>query len=138
MLHRGTEKLIELRNGNQSIPYFNRLDYVSVVAQEEIYVYSYEKLLSLRINITNSVFRTIFLELSRIFNHLLAVVTHAIDVGAFSPFLWAFEEREKIIEFYETNLGSRMHTPYLVAGGISISIAGSSPSPYNNNNYAAL
>jgi NADH dehydrogenase (ubiquinone) Fe-S protein 2 len=103
LLHRGTEKLIELRNGNQSIPYFNRLDYVSVVAQEEIYVYSYEKLLSLRINITNSVFRTIFLELSRIFNHLLAVVTHAIDVGAFSPFLWAFEEREKIIEFYETN-----------------------------------
>ena len=122
LLHRGTEKLIELRNGNQSIPYFNRLDYVSVVAQEEIYVYSYEKLLSLRINITNSVFRTIFLELSRIFNHLLAVVTHAIDVGAFSPFLWAFEEREKIIEFYETNWGARMHTPYLVAGGISISI----------------
>ena len=98
LLHRGTEKLIELRNYNQSIPYFNRLDYVSIVAQEEIYCYSIEKLLNLRINTLSSVFRVIFLEISRIFNHLLAVVTHAIDVGAFSPFLWAFEEREKLIE----------------------------------------
>ena len=99
LLHRGTEKLIELRNYNQSIPYFNRLDYVSIVAQEEIYCYSIEKLLNLRINTLSSVFRVIFLEISRIFNHLLAVVTHAIDVGAFSPFLFAFEEREKLIEF---------------------------------------
>jgi len=99
LLHRGTEKLIELRNWNQSIPYFNRLDYVSIVAQEEIYCYTIEKLLLVRISSVCSVCRVIFLEISRIFNHLLAVVTHAIDVGAFSPFLWAFEEREKLIEF---------------------------------------
>ena len=98
-LHRGSEKLIELRNWNQSIPYFNRLDYVSIVAQEEIYCYTIEKLLLVRISSVCSVCRVIFLEISRIFNHLLAVVTHAIDVGAFSPFLWAFEEREKLIEF---------------------------------------
>ena len=99
LLHRGSEKLIELRNWNQSIPYFNRLDYVSIVAQEEIYCYTIEKLLLVRISSVCSVCRVIFLEISRIFNHLLAVVTHAIDVGAFSPFLWAFEEREKLIEF---------------------------------------
>ena len=99
LLHRGTEKLIELRNFNQSIPYFNRLDYVSIVAQEEIYCYAIEKLLLLRIASLCSLSRLIFLEISRIFNHLLAVVTHAIDVGAFTPFLWAFEEREKLIEF---------------------------------------
>ena len=98
LLHRGSEKLIELRNWNQCIPYFNRLDYVSIVAQEEIYCYTIEKLLLVRISSVCSVCRVIFLEISRIFNHLLAVVTHAIDVGAFSPFLWAFEEREKLIE----------------------------------------
>ena len=99
LLHRGSEKLIELRNWNQCIPYFNRLDYVSIVAQEEIYCYTIEKLLLVRISSVSSVCRVIFLEISRIFNHLLAVVTHAIDVGAFTPFLWAFEEREKLIEF---------------------------------------
>jgi hypothetical protein len=99
LLHRGTEKLIELRNWNQSINYFNRLDYVSLVAQEEIYCYTIEKCLNLRISHLSSLIRVIFLEISRIFNHLLAVVTHAIDVGAFSPFLFGFEEREKLIEF---------------------------------------
>ena len=69
-----------------------------------------------------SIWRTLFLEISRIFNHLLAIVTHAIDVGAFTPFLWAFEERENLIEFYETTWGARMHTPYLIVGGISIDI----------------
>jgi NADH dehydrogenase (ubiquinone) Fe-S protein 2 len=103
LLHRGTEKLIELRNWNQSINYFNRLDYVSLVAQEEIYCYTIEKSLNLRISHLSSLIRVIFLEISRIFNHLLAVVTHAIDIGAFSPFLWAFEEREKLIEFYEAS-----------------------------------
>ena len=98
LLHRGSEKLIEWNEWNQIIPYFNRLDYVSIVAQEEIYCYTIEKLLLVRISSVCSVCRVIFLEISRIFNHLLAVVTHAIDVGAFSPFLWAFEEREKLIE----------------------------------------
>ena len=99
LLHRGSEKLIEWNEWNQIIPYFNRLDYVSIVAQEEIYCYTIEKLLLIRITSLCSICRVIFLEISRIFNHLLAVVTHAIDVGAFSPFLWAFEEREKLIEF---------------------------------------
>ena len=98
LLHRGSEKLIEWNEWNQIIPYFNRLDYVSIVAQEEIYCYTIEKLLLVRISSVCSVCRVIFLEISRIFNHLLAIVTHAIDVGAFSPFLWAFEEREKLIE----------------------------------------
>ena len=122
LLHRGSEKLIELRNWNQCIPYFNRLDYVSIVAQEEIYCYTIEKLLLVRISSVCSVCRVIFLEISRIFNHLLAVVTHAIDVGAFSPFLWAFEEREKLIEFYEASWGARMHTPYIIPGKVSIDI----------------
>jgi NADH dehydrogenase (ubiquinone) Fe-S protein 2 len=122
LLHRGTEKLIELRNWNQSINYFNRLDYVSLVAQEEIYCYTIEKSLNLRISHLSSLIRVIFLEISRIFNHLLAVVTHAIDIGAFSPFLWAFEEREKLIEFYEASWGARMHTPYIIPGKVSIDI----------------
>jgi len=87
LLHRGTEKLIEYRSFNKSIPYFNRLDYVSLLAQEEIYCYNIEKLLNIRISRYGSVIRTIFLEISRIMNHLLAVTTHAIDVGALTPFL---------------------------------------------------
>jgi len=122
LLHRGTEKILELRNLNQSIGYFNRLDYVSLLAQEEIYVYGIEKLLMLNISIISSLIRTMFLEISRIFNHLLGLTTHAIDVGAFTPFLWAFEEREKIIEYYESTFGARMHTSYLNIAGISIDI----------------
>ena len=91
--------MIEYKTYNQSIPYFNRLDYVSLIAQEEIYINNIEKLLNLRISRYGSVVRTIFLEISRILNHLLAVTSNAIDVGAFTPFLWAFEEREKLIEF---------------------------------------
>ena len=92
------------------------------MAQEEIYCYGIEKLLTLRISTIASVIRTIFLEISRILNHLLALTTHAIAIGAFTPFLWAFEEREKLIEFYEATWGARMHTPYLTPGGISIDI----------------
>jgi len=110
LLHRGTEKLIEYRSYNQSIPYFNRLDYVSLLAQEEIYCYGIEKLLNLRISRYASVIRTIFLEISRILNHLLALTTHAIDIGAFTPFLWAFEEREKLMSLLEAISGARMHT----------------------------
>ena len=101
LLHRGTEKLIEYKTYNQSIPYFNRLDYVSLIAQEEIYINNIEKLLNLRISRYGSVVRTIFLEISRILNHLLAVTSNAIDVGAFTPFLLGFEEREKLMSFYE-------------------------------------
>ena len=120
MLHRGTEKLVEYRSYNQSIPYFNRLDYASLLAQEEVYCYGIEKLSSLRISRYASVTRTILLEMSRTLNHLLAVTTHAIDVGAFTPFLWAFEEREKLMSFYEPTSGARMHTASLRPGGISV------------------
>ena len=120
MLHRGTEKLVEYRSYNQSIPYFNRLDYASLLAQEEVYCYGIEKLSSLRISRYASVTRTILLEMSRTLNHLLAVTTHAIDVGAFTPFLWAFEEREKLMSFYEPTSGARMHTAGLRPGGISV------------------
>jgi len=87
LLHRGTEKTFESHNLNQSIGYFNRFDYVSLLAQESIYIYGIEKLLLLNIFIISSLIRTIFLEISRIFNHLLGLTTHAIDVGAFTPFL---------------------------------------------------
>jgi NADH dehydrogenase (ubiquinone) Fe-S protein 2 len=96
------------------------LDYASLLAQEEVYCYGIEKLSSLRISRYASVMRTIFLEMSRILNHLLAVTTHAIDVGAFTPFLWAFEEREKLMSFYESISGARMHTAGLRPGGISV------------------
>ena len=122
MLHRGTEKLIEYRSYNQSIPYFNRLDYVSLLAQEEIYCYGIEKLLNLRISRYASVIRTIFLEISRILNHLLALTTHAIDIGAFTPFLWGFEEREILMSFYEAISGARIHAAYLRPGGISVDV----------------
>lgn len=122
MLHRGTEKLIEYRSYNQSIPYFNRLDYVSLLAQEEIYCYGIEKLLNLRISRYASVIRTIFLEISRILNHLLALTTHAIDIGAFTPFLWAFEEREKLMSLLEAISGARMHTAIIRPGGISVDV----------------
>ena len=122
LLHRGTEKLIEYRNINITIPYFHRLDYVSLLAQEEIYAYGLEKVFNLRISNLASVIRTVFLEISRIFNHLLAITTHAIDIGAFTPFLWAFEEREKVIEFYESMTGNRMHTSYITIGGVIIDI----------------
>jgi len=122
LLHRGTEKLIEYRSYNQSIPYFNRLDYVSLLAQEEIYCYGIEKLLNLRISRYGSVIRTIFLEISRILNHQLAVTTQALDIGAFTPFLWGFEEREILMSFYEAISGARIHVAYLRPGGISVDV----------------
>ena len=122
LLHRGTEKLIEYKTYNQSIPYFNRLDYVSLIAQEEIYINNIEKLLNLRISRYGSVVRTIFLEISRILNHLLAVTSNAIDVGAFTPFLLGFEEREKLMSFYEAISGARMHSGFLRLGGISVDV----------------
>ena len=122
LLHRGTEKLIEYRSYNQSIPYLNRLDYVSLLAQEEIYCYGIEKLLNLRISRYGSVIRTIFLEISRILNHQLAVTTQALDIGAFTPFLWGFEEREILMSFYEAISGARIHAAYLRPGGISVDV----------------
>jgi len=119
LLHRGTEKLIEYKTYTQALPYFDRLDYVSMMAQEEAYSLAVEKLLGIHIPIRARFIRVIFLEITRILNHLLACTTHALDVGALTPFLWAFEEREKLMEFYERVSGARMHAAYIRPGGVS-------------------
>lgn len=118
LLHRGTEKLIEYKNFVQALPYFDRLDYVSIIAQEHAYCLAIENLLGLAVPLRAQYIRTIFLEITRLLNHLLAVSTHALDVGALTPFLWAFEEREKLIEFYERVSGARMHAAYFRPGGV--------------------
>ena len=122
LLHRGTEKLIEHKTYIQALPYFDRLDYVSMMAQEHTYSLAIEKLASLKVPRRAKVIRVIFCEITRILNHLLAVGCHAMDVGAMTPFLWAFEEREKLMEFYERVSGARMHAAYIRPGGISSDI----------------
>lgn len=119
LLHRGTEKLLEYKTFLQGLPYFDRLDYVSMMCQEHVYSLAIENLLKIPISYKNKLIRMMFCELTRILNHLLAVTTHALDVGALTPFLWGFEEREKIMEFYERVSGARMHAAYIVPGGIS-------------------
>lgn len=119
LLHRGTEKLIEYKTYLQALPYFDRLDYVSIIAQEHAYCLAVENLLNISVPVRAKYIRTIFLEITRILNHLLAVSTHALDVGALTPFLWAFEEREKLMEFYERVSGARIHAAYFRPGGVS-------------------
>jgi len=118
LLHRGTEKLIEYKTYLQALPYFDRLDYVSMMCQEQAYSLSIEKLLNLKVPKRAKIIRTLFSEITRILNHLLAVGCHAMDVGAMTPFLWAFEEREKLMEFYERASGARMHAAYIRPGGV--------------------
>lgn len=122
LLHRGTEKLIEIKTYQQALPYFDRLDYVSMMAQEHAYSLAVENLLSLSVPVRASYIRMIFLEITRLLNHLLALTTHALDVGALTPFLWAFEEREKLMEFYERVSGARLHASYIRPGGVSADI----------------
>ena len=119
LLHRGTEKLIEYKNYLQALPYFDRLDYVSMMAQEHTYSLAIEKLANIKVPLRAQVIRVIFLEITRILNHLLAVGCHAMDVGAMTPFLWGFEEREKLMEFYERVSGARMHAAYIRPGGVT-------------------
>lgn len=107
LLHRGTEKLIEYKNYIQSLPYFDRLDYVSMMVQEQCYSLAVENLLNVKIPLRAQIIRVLFCEITRILNHLLALTTHALDVGALTPFLWGFEEREKLMEFYERVSGAR-------------------------------
>jgi NADH dehydrogenase (ubiquinone) Fe-S protein 2 len=122
LLHRGTEKLIEYKTYLQALPYFDRLDYVSMMAQEHTYSLAVERLGNIKIPYRAKVIRVIFAEITRILNHLLAVGCHAMDVGAMTPFLWAFEEREKLMEFYERVSGARMHAAYIRPGGVSADI----------------
>jgi NADH dehydrogenase (ubiquinone) Fe-S protein 2 len=119
LLHRGTEKLIEYKSYLQALPYFDRLDYVSMMAQEYTYCLALEKLIDSKVPLRAQYLRVIFAELTRILNHLLAVGCHAMDVGAMTPFLWAFEEREKLMEFYERASGARMHAAYFRPGGVA-------------------
>lgn len=119
LLHRGTEKLIEYKNYLQALPYFDRLDYVSMMCQEHCYSLAVEKLCNMKIPERAQYIRVIFLELTRLLNHLLALTTHALDVGALTPFLWGFEEREKLMEFYERVSGARMHAAYIRPGGVA-------------------
>ena len=122
LLHRGTEKLIEYKNYVQALPYFDRLDYVSMMAQEHSYCLAIEKLFNCKIPKRAQYIRVLFAEITRILNHLLAVGCHAMDVGAMTPFLWAFEEREKLMEFYERVSGARMHAAYFRPGGLQVDI----------------
>jgi NADH dehydrogenase (ubiquinone) Fe-S protein 2 len=118
LLHRGSEKLIEYKNYLQALPYFDRLDYVSMLSQEHSYCLAIEKLTNSKIPERAQYIRVIFAEITRILNHLLAVGCHAMDVGAMTPMLWAFEEREKLMEFYERVSGARMHAAYFRPGGV--------------------
>lgn len=119
LLHRGTEKLIEHKSYLQALPYFDRLDYVSMMAQEHAYSLVVEGLLGVSVPRRAQIIRVIFCEITRILNHLMSLTTHALDVGAFTPFLWAFEEREKLMEFYEKVSGARMHAAYIRPGGVA-------------------
>lgn len=119
LLHRGTEKLIEYKNYLQALPYFDRLDYVSMMCQEHAYVLAIEKLLNCDVPLRAQYIRVLFSEITRILNHLLAVCCHALDVGAMTPYFWGFEEREKLMEFYERVSGARMHAAYFRPGGVN-------------------
>jgi len=122
LLHRGTEKLIENKTFLQALPYFDRLDYVSMMAQEHTYCLAIEKIAKLAVPRRAQIIRVMFAEITRILNHLLAVGCHAMDVGAMTPFLWAFEEREKLMEFYERVSGARMHSAYIRPGGVALDL----------------
>ena len=118
LLHRGTEKLFENKTYLQAIPYFDRLDYVSPMCQEHAFALAVEKLLNVKVPIRASFIRVMFSEITRILNHLLALPAMAMDVGAMTPFLWSFEQRELLMEFYERVSGSRLHAAYFRPGGV--------------------
>jgi len=122
LLHRGTEKLIEYKTYLQALPYFDRLDYISVMAQEHTYSLAIEKIGNINVPIRAQYIRVVFLELTRLLNHLLAIGCHSLDVGAMTPLLWAFDEREKLMEFYERVSGARMHAAFIRPGGINIDL----------------
>lgn len=119
LLHRGTEKLLEYKTFQQGLPYFDRLDYVSMMEQEHAFALAIESLTERYIPERAQAIRTIYSELTRILNHIMAVTTHAMDIGALTPFLWMFEEREKLFEYYERVSGARMHANYIRPGGVS-------------------
>ena len=118
LLHRGTEKLIEHKAYTQAVPYFDRLDYVAPMNQEHAFALAVEDILKLEVPIRGQFIRVIFCEIGRILSHILNVTTQAMDVGALTPTLWGFEEREKLMGFYERVSGSRLHANYFRPGGV--------------------
>jgi len=118
LLHRGTEKLMEYRTYMQNVPYFDRLDYVSPMSEEHTFALAVEKLLGVEVPERGQWIRVLFAEITRVLNHLLNVTTYALDVGAITPSLWGFEEREKLMEFYEAASGARLHSNYFRPGGV--------------------
>ena len=119
LLHRGTEKLIEYKSYIQALPYFDRLDYVSPMCQEHAFALATEKLLGIEAPLRAKWIRTLFSEITRVLNHLLNVTTYALDVGAITPSLWGFEERETLMEFHEAASGARLHANYFRPGGVA-------------------
>ncbi|WP_339708756.1 NADH-quinone oxidoreductase subunit D [uncultured Sphingosinicella sp.] len=118
LLHRGTEKLIEYKTYLQALPYMDRLDYVSPMSMEHSYVLAIEKLLDIEVPLRAQYIRVLFAELTRIANHILNTTAHAMDVGALTPILWLFEEREELLGFYERASGARFHAAYFRPGGV--------------------
>ena len=118
LLHRGTEKLIEQKQYLQAMPYFDRLDYVAPMNQEHAFLLAIEKLLDVEVPERGQYIRVLYSEIGRILNHLLNLTTHAMDVGAMTPICWMFEEREKLMEFYERVSGARFHAAYFRPGGV--------------------
>jgi len=119
LLHRGTEKLMEYKTYYQILPYMDRLDYVSMMQQEHVWVLAIENLLFKEIPLRAQYIRVLFSEITRILNHIMSLTTHAMYVGALTPFLWIFEEREKLMEFYERVCGIRMHANFFRPGGVA-------------------
>ncbi len=122
LLHRGTEKLIEYKTYLQAMPYMDRLDYVSPMAQEHCFVLAVEKLLGIKPPPRGQYVRVLFAEITRLLNHLFTVTTGILDVGATTPALWAFEEREKLMEFHERACGARLHANYYRVGGVAMDL----------------
>lgn len=118
-LHRGTEKLIEYKSYMQAVPYFDRLDYVGTMAQEHVFVLAAEKLLGVKPPPRGQYIRVLYAEMSRILNHLLNITAFVMDVGGITPVLYAYEEREKLMEFYERACGARLHAAYFRVGGVA-------------------
>jgi NADH-quinone oxidoreductase subunit D len=122
LLHRGTEKLIEYKSYLQAVPYFDRLDYVAPMSQEHAFALAVERLLGITPPPRAQYIRVLFAEISRILNHILNITTMALDVGAMTPLLWGFEEREKLMEFYERASGARLHAAYFRPGGVHMDL----------------
>src|SRR5215475_9368324 len=118
LLHRGTEKLIEAKTYLQAVPYFDRLDYVAPMNQERAFCLAVEKLLGLEVPFRGQLIRVLYSEIGRLLSHILNTTTQALDVGALTPPLWGFDEREKLMVFYERASGSRMHAAFFRPGGV--------------------